>query len=77
MIRAGIARAGEAPLVADVIDIPFAYVLHDRARTRALPLIRGFLDAHGIRSAGRYGGWQYSSMEDALLDGRKLAESLS
>jgi protoporphyrinogen oxidase len=77
MRRAGIVGEGEEPLVADVIDMPFAYVLHDRARLRALPVLHGFLDAHGIRSVGRYGGWRYSSMEEALLGGRKLAESLS
>ena len=28
----------------------------------------------GIESIGRYGDWNYSSMEDALLDGKRLAE---
>jgi protoporphyrinogen oxidase len=77
MRRAGIVREGEQPCVADVIDIPFAYVVHDRARLRALPVLRSFLAAHAVHSVGRYGDWQYSSMEEALLGGRKVAESLS
>ena len=30
-----------------------------------------------IRSIGRFGGWKYSNMEGALLDGRSAARSLA
>lgn len=48
-----------------------AYVIYDHAYEAALAVIRPFLESHGIVAAGRYGGWNYSSMEDALLFGRE------
>jgi hypothetical protein len=35
-----------------------------------------YLTAHGVRAAGRYGLWEYSSMEDALLSGRDAARAV-
>jgi hypothetical protein len=32
------------------------------------------LQEQGIISAGRYGGWNYSAMEDALIFGRAAAQ---
>jgi len=59
-----------------LLDIPYAYVTfdaHHRAATRA---IHRYLARHGIHSVGRYGRWEYSSMEDALLAGQATAERL-
>jgi protoporphyrinogen oxidase len=55
-------------------DIPYAYVIHDRHRRALLPELRAHLERHGIQSVGRYGGWEYSAMEDALWQGRQAAE---
>jgi hypothetical protein len=51
-----------------------AYVIYDRAREGALATIEPFLRHLQVISTGRYGGWNYSSMEDALLFGREAAE---
>ncbi|MGH2728320.1 MAG: protoporphyrinogen/coproporphyrinogen oxidase, partial [Actinomycetota bacterium] len=59
-----------------VIDIPVAYVVHDPARRELLPQLQTYLAAHGIRSVGRYGAWEYSAMEDALWHGRTAAAEL-
>ena len=59
---------------ARAIHIPFAYVIHDRARRDFLPVARGHLERNGIFSVGRYGAWEYSAMEDALWQGRIAAE---
>ena len=53
--------------------IDFAYVLFDHEYYGALEVIRPYLDSVGIVSSGRYGGWNYSSMEDALIFGRDAA----
>ena len=60
----------------DVRDIKYAYVVFDRHREAALPAIMGYLDSIGIHSIGRYGAWEYSSMEDAILEGRAAAAAL-
>lgn len=54
--------------------LPTAYVIYDRHWERSRAELLGFLEAHGILSVGRYGAWEYSAMEDALLAGRAAAE---
>ena len=56
-----------------VIDIPYAYVIFDAKRARALGIIASFLAECGIISIGRYGTWAYSTMEQAVLDGMEAA----
>jgi protoporphyrinogen oxidase len=58
---------------ARVRRIDCAYVIFDHAYYAALELIRPFLAEARILSTGRYGGWQYGSMEDALIQGRTAA----
>jgi protoporphyrinogen oxidase len=55
---------------ARVRRIDYAYVIFDHAYYEALARIRPFLEAERIVSTGRYGAWNYSSMEDALQMGR-------
>lgn len=74
--RAGILRPDDEVLVSDVKDIYYAYVLFDRHRASALPAILAELERRGIYSIGRYGRWEHSSMEDAIAQGKQLAERL-
>ncbi|MFO0759012.1 MAG: FAD-dependent oxidoreductase [Byssovorax sp.] len=53
--------------------IDYAYVVFDHAYFASLATILPFLAEAGILSTGRYGGWNYSSMEDALIFGRDAA----
>ncbi len=53
--------------------IDYAYVIYDHEYRAALDVIQPFLAEQRIISSGRYGGWNYSSMEDALLMGRSAA----
>jgi hypothetical protein len=46
-----------------------AYVHHTPERDARVAFIEERLAAHGIRSIGRYGSWDYTSMEDSILDG--------
>ena len=57
--------------------IDCAYVIFDQARREALPRIRTYLEERDIYSIGRYGGWGYGSMTDALIEGRNCAERLN
>jgi protoporphyrinogen oxidase len=57
--------------------IPVAYVLFDRDHAAAREEILAGLRKHDVLVAGRYGRWEYSSMEDALLSGREAARALS
>jgi len=58
------------------LDIPYAYVTYDANRRAATRAILRTLERHRIYSIGRYGRWEYSSMEDAILQGRETAQQL-
>ncbi len=77
MERAGILRPDDEIVTADVKDLHYAYVYFDRHRARALPAILSELERRGIYSIGRYGAWEHTSMEDAISQGKRLAERLA
>ena len=58
---------------AQVVDIPEAYVVFDRARRRVLPELLRWYVARGVVPIGRYGTWDYLAMEDCLRQGRQAA----
>jgi protoporphyrinogen oxidase len=61
----------------DVNDIKYGYPIYDRHYKTVREKILGFLHEKGIISCGRYGLWKYMSMEDAILDGKRVAEMLT
>lgn len=70
----GVSR--DAILFEDMRRIDYAYVIYDRETPSAREGILSFLKSKGIISTGRYGGWKYSSMEDAVVDGMDAAEEI-
>lgn len=52
------------------------YVIYDNQRSVALKKIFPYLRDHDISSIGRYGNWEYSNMEDAIIHGKNVAEQL-
>jgi UDP-galactopyranose mutase len=59
-----------------ILPIPHAYVIYDQWRHIYLPKIHEALKEFSIHSIGRYGGWHYSSMQEAVLDGKRKAEAI-
>ncbi len=57
--------------------IPTAYVIVDHACAAARQLVLEHLASVGIEVAGRYGQWEYSGMEDALVAGEAAAERIA
>jgi len=57
--------------------LPYAYVTYDKNRRRSVGILLKFLQSHDIYSIGRYGRWEYGSMEDAISQGLELAAALS
>lgn len=67
------------PKVIDFVRLrylPHAYVIFDPRYFSSTSAIHKYLGQQKIQSVGRYGGWNYSSMEDALLYGRAAAQSI-
>ena len=77
LVRSRMVDASDEVLFARAREIPHAYVLYDEAYGPAKTEILRFLDHAGILPAGRYGQWEYSSMEDAILAGRSCARRLN
>lgn len=67
----------------DIIDevCPFlidpAYVIYDKYRDECVKEILEFLEKNNIYSIGRYGRWEYSAMEDAMLQGYEVSRRIS
>jgi protoporphyrinogen oxidase len=67
-------EGAEQVMFAHPRHIPEAYVIYDEHHAEARATLHEWLASVGVKSVGRYGDWNYSSMEDALLDGRAAAE---
>lgn len=72
----GILRPEDKIVVTYPILLPCAYVIYNRARSRSVAQIQRALNARGVYSFGRYGSWIYSSMEDAILQGKEFADKI-
>jgi len=76
LVKTGILKRNDEILVSKFIHIPYAYVIYDRDRDANLEIIQNYLKGRDIYSVGRYGGWKYSTMEEAILEGKEVAERL-
>lgn len=63
-------------LTQKIIPISHAYVIYDFWREKNLPKIHERLEEQSVFSIGRYGEWKYSSMQEAVLDGKKIVDRL-
>lgn len=76
LCRAGVLSPSDPIVLTELAHIDPAYVLYDSERTRLVEQALEWLDGQGILSIGRFGGWTYSYMERALIDGRRAAEKV-
>lgn len=60
-----------------IIPISHAYVIYDFWREKHLPSLLKTLEENKVYCVGRYAEWKYASMQDAVLDGKKIAERLT
>ncbi len=77
LIACNVLKRSDTFPVVSYLPIPYAYVIYDQRRRSALETIQPWLRARAnTHSIGRYGAWKYSFMEEAILDGKELAETL-
>ena len=69
----GLLKTGEKPAASWVAEIKDAYVQYDVHREKAVETILTWLNKQNIHSVGRWGRWEYSSMEDAIWQGAQAA----
>ncbi len=71
--RARILSDQDEILFMEQCQIPFAYVIFDQNYERSRKTILDYLAQVGVITGGRWGGWGYGGMEDAMLDGQAAA----
>jgi protoporphyrinogen oxidase len=74
--KCGILQSSDRVLTRHVLDIRFAYVVFDEHRQQHLQSLVDYLESRDIFTAGRYGRWDYYSMEDSILSGKSAAEKV-
>jgi protoporphyrinogen oxidase len=74
--RCGILHNDDRILTRHVLDIRFAYVVFDEHRQAHVQDLIDYLESRDIFTAGRYGRWDYYSMEDSILSGKSAAEKI-
>mgnify|MGYP000356644648 FL=1 len=75
-IRVGMIKPDDNVIVANQVDMPYAYVVYDHQRQRNVDLIRKWLLQHNILLSGRYSEWEYYNSDHAFLAGKKAAEEV-
>jgi UDP-galactopyranose mutase len=75
--RVGMIGADDPILVANQVDMPYAYVVYDHARARNVATIREWLADHDVLLAGRYSEWEYYNSDHAFVAGRNAARRVS
>jgi protoporphyrinogen oxidase len=74
--EAGILQGGDRIISQYPLVLPYAYVVYNSTRKKAVERIQRDLKARNVHSFGRYGSWNYSSMEDAVLEGKQHADMI-
>ncbi|MBL7130165.1 MAG: FAD-dependent oxidoreductase [Candidatus Omnitrophica bacterium] len=74
--KAGILSCDDRIEVCDPLNIKYGYIIYDRHYKESTGAIHEYLNQHHIFPIGRYGRWKYMSMEDAILEGKKIAKVL-
>jgi protoporphyrinogen oxidase len=59
----------ESPITGQVQRIKYANVIFDRDRAKSLEIINSYLSKYNVSLMGRYGRWDYSWSDDAILSG--------
>ncbi len=74
--RARVLSEQHEVLFMELCSIPHAYVIYDPNYEPCRKQILDYLAQNATQSGGRWGGWNYGGMEDALLEGREAATQL-
>jgi protoporphyrinogen oxidase len=77
LVACGMLRPDDRIVAEQAMVVNPAYVIYDVHRRRAVPEILSWLAQRGIQSIGRYGRWEYGSMEDAIHQGMETAATLA
>ncbi len=75
-IKVSMLRPDDEILTANLVDMPYAYVVYDHARAANVALVKAWLARYDIILAGRYSEWEYYNSDHAFIAGKKAAETV-
>lgn len=75
LVKVGVLAADTRVIFEEVVFLPYGYVIYDHDRESAVAAIHQFLQKFNIYPCGRYGDWEYLWSDQAILSGKKAAES--
>jgi len=73
LVEVGLIERPEAIVFARLRRLDHAFVIFDHAYDESRATVKGFLADRRVITTGRYGGWNYSAMSDAIGFGRDAA----
>ncbi|RYG08748.1 MAG: UDP-galactopyranose mutase, partial [Chitinophagaceae bacterium] len=73
-IKVGMMKPEDKVLTANLVDMPYAYVIYDHARAKNVATVKAWMEKYNIILAGRYSEWEYYNSDHAFLAGKKAAE---
>ncbi|QQR93154.1 MAG: FAD-dependent oxidoreductase [Candidatus Iainarchaeum archaeon] len=76
LIEIGYIKNKKDIMVCQEVIMPFAYVVYDKEYEENVKIIQDFLQANRIKIAGRFGEWKYTSIEESILDGWRIAKEI-
>ena len=74
--KTGLLRPDDRILYSDYSDLPYANVIFDLDRGKALATVHGYLDDAGVAYCGRYGRWGYIWTDEAFVSGEEAAQQV-
>ena len=76
-IKVTMLRPDDKIITANVVDMPYAYVVYDHARSANVATVKAWLSRYDIVLAGRYSEWEYYNSDHAFIAGKKAAETVT
>ena len=74
LLKCGLVKDRSEIIHKSAIWAPFANVIYDLERPKAVEIVHGFLDDIGIAYCGRYGDWGYIWTDQAFMSGERAAK---
>jgi UDP-galactopyranose mutase len=73
-IKVGLLTPDDKLIAANLVDMPYAYVVYDHVRKQSVETVKRWLLERDIILSGRYSEWEYYNSDHAFLAGKKAAE---
>ena len=76
LLEMGIVRSEDEAAVVGILKLPYANVIYDVSRDRAVSSLMQYVNSEGIFVAGRYGCWDYGLVDSAIRQAWKASEEI-